>query len=114
MARINNSDELTVAVELQIPKPIIIWPDMNLQKWKQFFIQKMEETTDSSQKTLYNKCIKVLLWAEFCNAILPYVGNAKDDEGNLYVKFAFSFPDSECTFLFQMDLESNLKVVTDN
>jgi len=111
MANINDNENLTVCVELPVPKPVYIVSGMGIPYWKSHFVLKRDEEDSSSAKTLYTRCLKVLLWAEFCNATISYVGNSKDEEGNLKLKFIFRFPDVDCQFLFQMDWLSNLNVV---
>ena len=105
------SEEFLGSVELQIPSPVIIFTGMNLQNWKQYFDEKIRNTSNHNEKFLYKKCFKALLWAEFCNATIYYVGNSKDSKGNLSVKFTFSFPDNDCKFLFQLEWGEHVKIV---
>ena len=107
----NPSEEFLGTVELQVPSPVIIFAGMNLQNWKQYFDEKMHNTSNHNNKVLYNKCFKAMLWAEFCNATISYVGNSKDSNGNLTVKFIFSFPDNDCRFLFQLEWNEHVKIV---
>jgi len=105
------SEEFLGTVELQIPSPVIIFAGMNIQSWKQCFVEKMHNARNDSEKTLYHKCIKAMLWADFCNATISYVGNSKDSKSNLTVKFIFCFPDNDCRFLFQLEWGELVKVV---
>jgi len=107
----SHSEEFLGTIELQVPSPVIIYAGMNLQDWKQYFDEKMHNTCNPNEKTLYHKCIKAMLWAEFCNATISYVGNSKDSKSNLTVKFIFCFPDNDCRFLFQLEWGELVKVV---
>ena len=107
----NNSEEFLGTVELQVPSPVIILAGMNLQNWKQYFVEKMRNTSNHNEKFLYTKCFKAMLWAEFCNATISYVGNSKDSDGNLTVKFIFYFPDNDCRFLFQLEWDEHSRIV---
>ena len=107
----SHSEEFLGTVELQIPSPVIIYAGMNLQNWKQYFDEKMRNTSNNNEKFLYTKCFKAMLWAEFCNATISYVGNSKDSNGNLTVKFIFYFPDNDCRFLFQLEWNEHVKIV---
>lgn len=107
----SHAEEFLGTIELQIPSPVIIYAGMNLQDWKQYFMEKMHSTCNSNEKTLYNTCIKTMLWAEFCNATLSYVGNSKDRDGNFTVKFTFNFPDNDCRFLFILEWGEHIKII---
>ena len=101
-----HSEEFLGTMELQVPSPVIIYAGMNLTDWKQYFDEKMRNTCNHSEKFLYTKCYKAMLWAEFCNGTISYVGNSKDNSGNLTVKFTFDFPDNDCRFLSSWNGES--------
>jgi len=112
MMNCNNTEHhRTATVELLIPNPAIIYTGMQLQDWKKHFIQKKNAASTSTDANLYNRFVKLLLWAEFCNATVCYAGNAKDKDGNLTFKFTFSFPDDDSQLLFQTDWASNIKLV---
>ena len=111
MVNSNNTEHhRTATVDLLIPNPAIIYTGMQLQDWKEFFIQKKNAASTSTVANLYNRFIKLLLWAEFCNATVYYAGNSKDTEGNFTFKFTFEFPNNDCQLIFQADLENNLKI----
>ena len=107
----SHAEEFLGTIELQVPSPVIIYAGMNLQNWKQYFDEKMRNTSNHNEKILYTKCFKAMLWAEFCNATISYVGNSKDSNGNLTVKFTFYFPDNDCRFLFQLEWNEHVKIV---
>ena len=111
MAKFNDTETLTTTIELQVPRPVYITSGMEIPFWKDYFSQKKLESDTSVSATLYNRCLKILQWAEFCNATISYVGNAKDEDNNLTVKFTFHFPDADSHFLFQVDWLSNLNIV---
>ena len=98
-------------VELSVPKPILIFNNMKLEDWKNYFIQERENATDSTAKFSYNKCIKTLMWAEFCNGTLSYVGNSHNNNG-LNVKFTFEFTSFSCMVLFKKHWLKNIEIVT--
>ena len=107
----SHAEEFLGTIELQVPSPVIIYAGMNLQEWKQYFDEKMRNTSIYSKKILYTKCYKAMLWAEFCNATISYVGNSKDSKSNLTVKFTFNFPDNDCKFLFLLEWGEHVKIV---
>ena len=100
----------STTVTVPVPRPVIIFNDMGLQDWKKTFIQLRDEATESSDKQSYDKCYKTLLWGEFCNGTLSYVGNSKDKYG-LTVKFTFQFTSFSCMVLFQKYRKHHLELV---
>ena len=113
MASFNESTD--VSLSIPIPKPVIIFNGMELHDWKERFLMLKNQTLDSTEKRSYSKCIKTLLWAEFCNGSLVYVGNQKNFHSyyGTEIKFTFNFPNASCRMLFWDDLGKNLDIVTD-
>ena len=111
MAGISILSSRDIAITTPIPKPVIIFSGMGLEEWKKCFFQKKCETDDLSEKIAYDKCVKILMWAEFCNGILIKVGNSKNENG-MNVKFTFHFPNLECRWHFGNNLEELVDIVT--
>lgn len=107
----SHSEEFLGTIELQVPSLVIIYAGMSLHNWKQYFDEKMRSTSNHNEKFLYTKCFKAMLWAEFCNATISYVGNSKDRDGHLTVRFTFDFPDNDCKFLFLLEWGEHVKIV---
>ena len=97
-------------VTVSVPKPVIIFNDMTIQDWKERFIQLKEESTEFAEKQSYDKCLKTLMWGEFCNGKLSYLGNSKDKSG-FTVKFTFQFTSFSCMVLFQKYRKHHLELV---
>jgi hypothetical protein len=83
---------------------------MKIQDWKEYFTIKRDEATNSDDKKSYERCLKTLMWAEFCNGSLSYVGNFKDDTG-MSVKFTFTFPNLQSKQLFDWNLSKNVETI---
>ena len=108
MASVINSLSATCTrITLSIPHPVIIWSDMKMWDWKNCFIEKKRKATILDEQSAYEKCLKALVWADFCNGSLVKVGNSKGA-----INFTFEFPDLKCKNLFDHHLESHLEVVT--
>ena len=107
MANFDVLDPMTAVVELPIPEPVIIYPRMKFEDWKDYFIQKRNKTTVTAEKLNYNECFKTLLYAELCNAELIKVGNSTLSS-NLAVKFTLKISDYDCLKVFQ----ANMNIVT--
>ena len=109
------SESTTITLSIPIPKPVIIFNGMKLQDWKEHFIMLKNQTLGSKEKISYSKCIKTLLWAEFCNGSLVYIGNEKKAHSyyGTTVKMTFDFPNFSCRNLFWYDLGKNIDIVTD-
>ena len=101
----------SATMELYVPRPVLIFNDMRIEDWKKYFIQKAEDEIDSTAKFSYTKCFKALMWAEFCNGTLSYVGNSCNDHG-FTVKFTFQFTSFSCMVLFQKHLAKNIEITT--
>lgn len=93
-------------VNLAIPKPVIIWPNMGIADWKNCFIQQKNEAENFKEECCYAKCFKALMWAEFCNGSLVKVAHAKGS-----IEFTFDFPTMLCSILFEKHLAEHLEVV---
>lgn len=94
-------------ITLPIPRPVIIFAGMGMSDWKNCFIQKKEETNIIYEEFAYEKCLKALMWAEFCNGSLVRVGSPSG-----VVDFTFEFPTLNCKKLFDLHLYEHLEVVT--
>lgn len=101
-----------VAITSHIPKPVIIYPGMGIQEWKECFAQKKSEENDPANKIFYDKCLKILMWAEFCDGALTKVGNFKTESG-MNIQFYFSFPSLALNAYFHRNVEKNITAATD-
>lgn len=101
-----------VAIIAPIPKPVIIFANMRIADWKNFFIQEKEKTSDPVIKTSYDRCIKIIMWAEFCDGTLTKVGNYKNENG-MNIQFFFSFPTLAVCAHFHRNIQKNLEAITD-
>jgi len=110
MASISILSSQKISVSNPIPKPVIIYPNMGMEEWKECFTFLRDETTNSDDKISYERCLKTLMWAEFCNGFLSYVGNSKED-GSIAVKFTFTFPNLKSRELFDWNLAKNVETI---
>lgn len=110
MATISILTSQDISIAAPVPKPVIIYQAMRMQDWKEYFIAKRNEATDSDYKTSYERCLKILMWAEFCNGTLSYVGNSKESYG-MAVKFTFHFPNLQSRQLFDWNLDKNVETI---
>ena len=108
MASIVNSLSTTnTKITLPVPRPIIIRSTMNFEYWKNCFNKKKLETVIPDEEYSYQKCIKTLMWAEFCNATLVNVGNSSG-----FINLTFEFPNTKCKTLFENHFDTHLATVT--
>lgn len=112
MLGINIFSSQNVAVAAPIPKPVIIYTGMGIMEWKNFFMQKKCEVSDPDQKIAYDRCLKIIMWAEFCDGTLTKVGNLKNENG-MNVQFFFSFPTLAVRAYFDRNVEKNVEAITD-
>ena len=101
----------SATVSVNIPRPVILYSDMGFQDWKDTFLQLKNQSTKSTEKESYDKCLKTLMWAEFCNGTISYIGNSKDKYG-LTVKFTFQFTSFTCMVLFRKYWKHHLDLVS--
>ena len=94
-------------ITLSIPNPVIIRVLMRMSDWKNCFIEKKEKTESLEEEYAYEKCLKALMWAEFCNGTLVKAGNSSGA-----INFTFEFPTLECKRLFELHFDGHLEVVT--
>ena len=94
-------------VTLSLPRPVIIWAVMRISDWKNCFIERKKEAESLEEEYSYEKCLKALMWAEFCNGTLVKAGNSSGA-----INFTFQFPTLECKRLFELRLDDHLEVVT--
>lgn len=111
MASNNDLSPETVEVLLPITKPIIIESGLGLSGWKDYFNGKISQASFPKEKCHYTKCLKLLMWAEFCNGTLVYIGNAVHMNNQLSVRFRFSFLDEKCKNLFDFYWDDFLDAV---
>lgn len=104
MASFNVLSSRTSTVEVPVPVPVIIYTGMDLRDWKNCFIQKKNEAATTAEKNRYNECLKILLYAELCNAELVKVGISRP-QGSLAVKFTFEFNNPDCQKAFHANAE---------
>ena len=111
MANMRILSSRDVDVTVPTPKHVIIWPRMTQADWKEFFTQQKLEASTPVESLAYERCLKTLMWAEFCNGTLTKVGNSKDENG-LSVCFSFQFPNLQCRLHFDCNLDTNVNAVT--
>ena len=104
---INSISATGTRITLPIPRPMIIWSDMKMEDWKHCFEQKKLRTVIPDEEYSYQKCLKALFWAEFCNGVLVKVGNSKEA-----INFTFEFPNLKCKNLFDSHFDTHLAAVT--
>ena len=94
-------------ITLSIPRPVIIWAVMKMSDWKNCFIKRKQEAESLEEEYSYEKCLKALEWAEFCNGTLVKAGHSSGA-----INFTFEFPTPRCKRLFELHLDDHLEVVT--
>lgn len=111
MVGINILSSRDVAIATPIPSPVIILAGMGISEWKNFFIQKKCKTTDPTEKIAYDRCLKIIMWAEFCDGTLTKIGNQNTENG-MNIKFNFNFPTLALRAFFDRNVEKNIEAIT--
>ena len=111
MVGISILSSLDVEVTTPISHPVIIFANTGINEWKEFFIQKKSEASDPSKKIAFDRCLKIIMWAEFCDATLTKVRNSRAENG-FNIQFSFSFPTLALRAYFDRNLKKNITAVT--
>ncbi len=106
-SNVNSLSATSTRITLPIPRPMIIWTAMGIADWKRCFNEKKFETVIPDEEYAYQKCLKAVSWAEFCNGILVKAGNSKEA-----IDLTFEFPNPKCKDLFDYHFDTHLAAVT--
>ena len=101
-----------VSISTPIPSPVIIFSGMGISEWKNFFKEKKCKSNAPIEKIAYNRCFKIIQWAEFCDGTLTKVRNFKTEKG-MNIQFYFSFPTLAVRAHFDRNVEKNIEAITD-